>query len=89
MLLWLVCRFTDGFGSGETSGSVQVAERRELVTSGAKVRKRHRTPVGAKWRKKQTLWLFASVLLLSGDIYKLTLGLYSAHVWQVWHVPAR
>ena len=45
-----------------------MAERRELVTSGAKVRKRHRTPVGTKWRKKQTLWLFASVLLLSGDI---------------------
>ena len=43
-----------------------MAERRELMTSGAELRKRHRRPVGAKW-KKQTLWPLATVLLLSGD----------------------
>ena len=37
VLLWLVCRLTDGFGSGETSGSVPVAERKELMTSGDKL----------------------------------------------------
>lgn len=38
------------------------------MTSGAELRKRHRRPVGAKWKKRQTLWLLATVLLLSGDI---------------------